>query len=421
MLNGEKLLACMETFAVGKKELQEIAAAFRYDMECALQGKEFSSLRLFPSFLPLPTGKEQGKYAALDFGGTSIKASLLELDGKGGCQVKKSCSRLLHDGEGYDYSGGETTAEELFDFLAAIIAELLEGNQQEQVLLGHTFSYAVEQKDCTDGRLLRWAKEIAVKGVEGELVNELLTKALRRAGYENVKPCVILNDTVAALLAAAYGQPETKIASIYATGFNICCFEPQPGEQPPQIINLEAGNFLKLAPNKYDNLVDEHSEQPGRQRLEKMVSGRYLGELYLEALTDILGFRPKRKISSEDLAAIIETGGQEILAAAAGQNLTAEEYDGLQKLAAAVVRRSARLVAASYAGVLWHLGGKGKVQPQNIAIDGSVYEKMPLIEVNLQMALKEILGEEAEGITLSLVKGGSAAGAAIAAAMTRAE
>ena len=55
------------------------------------------------------------------------------------------------------------------------------------------------------------------------------------------------------------------------------------------VINMESGGFNRLPFSKYDDAIDACSEQPGAQRLEKMVSGRYLGMLYGSALADLLG------------------------------------------------------------------------------------------------------------------------------------
>ena len=82
-----------------------------------------------------------------------------------------------------------------------------------------------------------------------------------------------------------------------------------------------------------------------------------------------------------------------------------------------MVVRSARLVTASYVGIIWHRTGAGKINRQHIAVDGSVYEKMPLVKENINKALNELLGEEAAKVDTILDNGGSGLGAAIAAAM----
>ena len=91
----------------------------------------------------------------------------------------------------------------------------------------------------------------------------------------------------------------------------------------------------------------------------------------------------------------------------------------VQELAGALVVRSARLVTATFVGIIWQLAGSDKVQKQHIAIDGSVYEKMPLAKENIMRALSELLGEEAAVVDTVLENGGSGLGAAIAAAMSQ--
>ena len=192
------------------------------------------------------------------------------------------------------------------------------------------------------------------------------------------------------------------------------------------ILNLESGGFMKLIPNRLDQEFDQNSEKPGEQRLEKMVSGRYMGELFGMALAELLqekgrsyGFTSidMSNIILDDSAARSKTA--EIVAAKTGHALDKTDCEMVQQLAQTLVIRSARLVTASYVGIIWQLAGSGKPQKQHIAIDGSVYEKMPLAKENILRALSELLGEEAADIDTVLENGGSGLGAAIAAAMSQ--
>ena len=98
---------------------------------------------------------------------------------------------------------------------------------------------------------------------------------------------------------------------------------------------------------------------------------------------------------------------------------SAEAFEDGQELAAALVVRSARLVTATYVGIIWQLAGDEAIKKQHIAIDGSVYEKMPLAKENIMRALSELLGESAPLVDTVLENGGSGLGAAIAAAMSQ--
>ena len=414
-------------FTVDGSRLREIAADFRYDLQKGLENPAESSLRMLKSYVGLPTGAETGEYLALDFGGTNVRVLRIRLEGDGKFEVVRKVAKPLKVEGIYDFIGEGSTAEQMFDFIAGLVDEAVDGDHSTKYLLGHTFSFPSEQTNLYNAKLIIWTKEFATSGVEGQVVNDLLKAALHRQGLDNVEPTAVINDTVAVLLAAAYKQPDVYIGSIYATGHNTCYLEPYADSaEQPMILNLESGGFMKLIPNRLDQEFDQNSEKPGEQRLEKMVSGRYMGELFGMALAELLqekgrsyGFTSidMSNIILDDSAARSKTA--EIVAAKTGHTLDKEDCEMVQQLAQALVIRSARLVTASYVGIIWQLAGSGKPQKQHIAIDGSVYEKMPLAKENILRALSELLGEEAADIDTVLENGGSGLGAAIAAAMSQ--
>ena len=277
-INEAQLKSIIDELTLDKEQLKEVASAMRFDMELALQGRE-SSMSMLCSYIGMPTGQEKGEFLALDFGGTNLRAELVSL--KGDCQyeiVKMVAKPLVT--EEYNLINGSASAEKVFDFIADMFAELLEGAENKTYYLGHTFSFPSQQTDIYNARLLVWTKEFAIPGVEGEVVNDLLQAAFDRKGLSNIKVVAVINDTVAELLTAGYQYPDTQIGCIYATGSNNCYMERTADVgRPAAIINMESGSFNKLAPSQWDNKLDEASEKPGRQRLEKMVSGRYMGEL----------------------------------------------------------------------------------------------------------------------------------------------
>ena len=141
----------------------------------------------------------------------------------------------------------------------------------KKYLLGHTFSFPSSQTNIYNARLIIWTKEFATKGVEGEVVNDLLKSSFQLVkNLTNVEPTAVINDTVAVLLAAAYKLGNVNIGSIYATGHNTCYYETFTGMgKLAMVINMESGGFNKLAINKYDYKLDMESEKPYEQRLEK--------------------------------------------------------------------------------------------------------------------------------------------------------
>ena len=411
----------IKEFTVSTDELREIAADFRYDLRKGLKDPAESSLRMLKSYVGLPDGNETGEYLALDFGGTNVRVLRIRLEGNGKFEVLKKVAKPLKVAGVYDFIGEGSTAEQMFDFIAGLVDEAVDGNHETKYFLGHTFSFPSEQSDLYNAKLIIWTKEFATAGVEGKVVNDLLKEALERQGLNNVEPTAVINDTVAVLLAAAYKQPDVYIGSIYATGHNTCYLEPYADSaEEPMILNLESGGFSKLIPNRFDREFDKNSEKPGEQRLEKMVSGRYMGEIFGMALAELLNENGKKYgFTSIDMSND-KKEVKAIVAEKTGCNLDTADAELVQKFAAAMVVRSARLVTASYVGIIWQLAGEeGKALKQHIAIDGTVYEKMPLAKENIMRALSELLGENAGIVDTVLENGGSGLGAAIAAAMSQ--
>lgn len=410
----------MEELDISQEFITDVAGAFRWDLEQGLKKSEYSSLPMLPSFIGLPEGNEKGEYLAVDFGGTNVRASVVHLMGNSTFEVLHWVEKPLVTDE-YNLINSSASAEALFDFLAETVGEAVEGNKSREYFLGHTFSFGTTQKDINTAKLIKWAKEFAVPGVEGEDVNALLQKALIRKGFSNIKPVAILNDTVAVLLASAYNYPDTRIGCIYATGYNTCYMEVMPDVgRPACIINMESGAFSKMIPSKWDLELDRASEQPGRQRLEKMVSGKYIGELFSRLTKELLDLPQKPSFSTVDMSAIMENSSEAVKIFVDTLGNVAEDEEIIEKLrnlAKAITIRSARIVAASWAGTLWHIAGSGRVEPQHIAVDGSLFQHMPYVQENVRRALYEIMGDEAGGLEPVLVKDGSSIGAAIAAAV----
>jgi hexokinase len=397
-----------------------------------LAGKP-SSLKMLPSFMGIPSGLEQGTVVAVDFGGTNVRLLLIALNGAGQAAIiEKQIFPLKNKDEKYDYTAASVSGMQLFDFIAEKIAEIAPPSG-DVYLMGHTFSFPCRQYDVNKAELISWTKEFKTAGVEGKNVGELMQAALDRKGLAHIRAQAIINDTTGTLLTAAYTDNATTIGAICGTGHNSCYLEPNhPLTQQPMIVNMESGNFDQIPQTSYDAWLDDSSEKPGEQRLEKIASGRYLGEIVRLIVSDLLregslAGAPERlqtpySLTAEDISAMLADQTQDLEAVAGiaatcwGMGkLEANERAALKTIAGLVVRRSACLVAATWAGVLY------KIDPalsrhHTIAVDGSLYEKMPGYAEALAQAMKDILGVGSNQVTIRLSKDGSGIGAAIAAA-----
>lgn len=434
-------------FALSGETIRNIASLFQEHMKRGLSGQA-GSLKMLPSYLGTPTGRETGVFLALDFGGSNVRASLVELKGQGRFEEFSKVVRPLSDSvSGRDYRAESVTAGELFDFLAGIIHEVLrkqdspvhEAHLAKAYLnpgiisgmtlplpLGMAFSFPYRQQRIDQGILLHWDKEVKTSGVAGQDVGALLTAALARRGLGTlVQPAAIINDTTATFLTAAYQDPSVDIAAIIGTGHNTCYLEPQaPGFDFPVIINTESGNFSEAPATVYDHRLDRESDNPGAQKFEKMLSGKYLGELYRLIVRDLAsrsvpGFSerdsrrtPPYSISGKDLSQILT----------AAKSLDAGTEANSPQPAALVARiltkRSARLAAAGVIGIIHHLDPYFE-HKHTVALDGSLYQGMPGYAQELSAALGEGLGKQTDRVTVRLSPGGSLTGAAVAAALVK--
>jgi hexokinase len=380
-------------------------------------------------------------FLSVDFGGTNVRISLISLQGNGRITIiRKKAAPLRDPGGRYDYTSDVATGRELFYFLAEQIADFVKPG--ETFYLGHTFSFPTEMHSLNKAVLIGWTKEFKTRMAEGRDVNLLMKEALIEHGLDSVKPVAVTNDTVATLLAAAYSDSHADIGSICGTGHNTCYLEQQPARLPgPMIINIESGNFDGLPVNVYDQRLDLHSEKTGEQVLEKMVSGRYLGELMRLVILDLVQeghlFEGKinrisgfpfnaNSLSTEHISLILGdestdlTGTAEWLKGSKGiSDPSLKETSVLKNIASLLLIRSARLAAATYIGILQHLDPLLET-PHTIAVDGSLYDKMPGFASSLRAALDEVLKDRAGQVTIKFIKDGSGMGAAVAAAMAAA-
>ena len=152
--------------------------------------------------------------------------------------------------------------------------------------------------------LQRWTKGFDIPGVEGHDVAAQLRGAIAEQGIPVELVCVV-NDTVGALVASAYGDAETVVGAIFGTGCNAAYMarvaaigklrgeDGDGGEKGDgkMAINCEYGAFdphLAVLPQTaFDRQIDAESPRPGQQLFEKMSAGLYLGEIYRLVLLDL--------------------------------------------------------------------------------------------------------------------------------------
>jgi hexokinase len=387
--------------------LRRIAGHFAEEAEAGMN-KNSSSLQMLPTFVDRASGSEKGNYLALDFGGTHVRVAQVSLEGNGVGSVSKllRCPLKSNDGA-YDYTKN-VDVEELFSFLAEQVVKIAD---DQPWILGHSFSFASRQRSLSQAYLTGWTKEINVLGVAGQEIGELLSTALQKKKKDNIRPVAVINDTTATFLATSYVSKNTTIGSVCGTGHNTCYWQSGKAGEPGMAYNTEAGGFDKLSFTAWDAAIDQSSGTPGRQRLEKMVAGRYIGEvvrLILREVPNTCGDLSSDEISAETMAIWLDKNCK-----------LNEETDGMKArraIAEIVVERAAALVAATFAGML-QMGDPARERPHVIGMNGSLFEKMPGFVNGIEKTLARVFGWSPALLKMTTVNEATLVGAAIAAAM----
>jgi len=415
-------------FYISPSELKRIIKDFHSEMSKGLAGKK-SSLKMLPAYVDRPSGNEKGKFIAIDLGGTNLRVLELGLKGAGRLEILREKKLVL----GEKIIAG--TARELFDFIADCVKDLIQsggGDKKGTDGLGFTFSFPIKQTGIASGILIHWTKEFSAKGVVGKDVVKLLNQALERKGLGGIKVSALANDTVGTLVSRSYKDRYCDIGVILGTGTNACYREKvsritkwrgKAGRTAHMIINMEWGNFNLLRQSPYDIQLDNASENRGDQILEKMVSGKYLGEISRLILKDLI--KRKMLFKTEYMShiqgdhSVDLSQAKEILGKLGLSKTTLEDRMLVKQICNLVSTRGARIAAAAMAGVVTRID-PCLLKQHTLAVDGSVFEKYSGFAKNIKAGLREIFGNKAVKIKMALTKDGSGKGSAIVAALGRA-
>jgi len=149
---NEYMKGIRRELSVSVSDMEKISNDFIAEMRAGLEGRT-SSLKMLPSYIGKPTGKEKGSVVAIDFGGTNVRILQADLDGSGKITVNAKNKFPLVDPDGkYNYTAKEATGEQLFDYIAEHVGEIsIKGVENS---LGHTFSFPCKQNGINSAELI---------------------------------------------------------------------------------------------------------------------------------------------------------------------------------------------------------------------------------------------------------------------------
>jgi Hexokinase len=385
-----------------------------------------SSLRMIPTYIEADNKfKVDLPVLAIDAGGTNFRAALVKVSSSGKLEITDVLNNKMPGLE------GEISKEEFFNTIAQYVRPLAEKTDR----IGFCFSYPSEILPNKDGRLIYFCKEVQAPGVVGQLIGKNLLDAL---GMPE-KQIVLLNDTVATLLAgksaSIRNDYDSFIGYILGTGTNTCYIENNPNilknrsldSSKSQIINIESGNFSLAPRTDLDHQFDSATTNPGSHTFEKMISGGYFGPLCLLTLKTAAkegvftsdtasGILALQELSSEEVNIFIADPKSGSSTLSSFMKDTADTESCLN-IVNCLLDRAALLVAGNLAAVVLKTNkGKTKERPILVTVEGSFYYKLDNLRTQIDRYFRAYLsGDRERFVEFIEVKQSSLVGAALAA------
>jgi hexokinase len=385
-------------------DIETNTEAFLAEMQKGLAGRK-STLDMIPTYIEVgaevPTNK---RVIVADAGGTNFRVATVYFDDQ-----KKPVIEGLHL---FRMPGvqQEIGKDEFFKIMAGYFKDVVNAGKN----IGFCFSYAAEILPNKDGRLIRFSKEVKARDVVGQLIGENLNRALAAMGAGGDKHIVLLNDTVATLLAGVGYKNKpfgSYIGFILGTGTNTCYIETNSNVKKnkdldpskSQIINTESGGFGKISRGKIDVAFDKSTVNPGVHKLEKMISGAYLGPVCLRTIhkacvenmfsTAVAGeLWQMSELETKDMNEFMQYPyGKNPLANAckAGNE---EDVLKLYYIADRLTERAAKLTAINLSAMAIKSGqGTDPTKPICIVAEGTTFYQMKTLKSRVEFYLKQYL------------------------------
>jgi hexokinase len=392
----------------GDISMRKTCGVFLREMDKGLAGGK-SSLAMLPTYIETRRAVPLNKpVIVMDAGGTNFRVATVTFRRRGEPEIA--------DFKVYPMPGiaSEVSSDNFFGTMAGYVSDIAGRSRN----VGFCFSYPIEMLPSKDGRVLYFSKEIKAPEVVGRMIGEGLGQALHRLGVPQKKHFVLLNDTVATLLAGraeSSGRTfDTYIGFILGTGTNTSYVErnanilkaPDLDSSKSQIINVESGGFRKAPRGEIDEAFDAASVSPGVNVFEKMISGAYLGPLCLataqvasgEGLfsTRVAGRLSGIAMTTKDISSFLsqpEGGGNSLSKALGGA--PEEDVTTMYCLVDALIERAAKLTAINLSAAALKSGkGHNPCRPVCIVAEGTTFYRLTSLRQKIEYYLKQYLVEQ---------------------------
>lgn len=414
--------------------IDSLSAEIVADMKAGLAKKNGGSQPMIVASDKIPKNLPANESViVIDAGGTNFRSCLVTFDQAGNHQISDLQKTVMPAVD------KELSKNEFYEAIATNLEHL----KNKAFKIAFCFSYAMEISKDGDGKVLNFSKEVKAPEVVGTYVGKELLTALQKKGWHSVQKIVLLNDTMAALLAGAASAEKGKkyssfIGLILGTGLNAAYIEyekipkiQENAENVPHIIVCESALFDKVSQSDFDKTLDEKSVTPGKSLLEKQCSGAYLGtvaqNMILSACADKIfsasfknAFAKTDVVTAFDIDSFLKAPFDDKTklgsSVAAG---TAEDAETLCVLLDVLYERSACIVTALLCACV-KKSGKGALasEPVCITANGTMFWKgFRLYEKILSKMKSEVAEKNARYYEIVSVENDITLGTAIAGIM----
>ncbi len=414
----------------GDISMEQLCGIFLDEMRAGLTGTK-SSLAMLPTYIETERQVPRNKpVIVMDAGGTNFRVATVCFKDQGEPEI--SAFRV------FPMPGikEEVGKDRFFGVMAGYIADIV--NKSESI--GFCFSYPIEMFPTKDGRVLYFSKEIKAPEVVGQMIGAGLNEAIGESTDADKKQIVLLNDTVATLLAGKADSTgrnfDSYIGFILGTGTNTSYVEQNKNiakardldPAKAQIINVESGGFGKAPRGTVDKQLDADSASPGVNVFEKMISGAYLGPMChatmrLAAEEGLLSKEGARKLtavretSTKEVSDFLsEPEGKSNPLAQALADAPHQDTAMLYYLIDALLERAAKMTAANLSSAAIKCEkGRDPSRPVCIVAEGTTFYHLMSLRQKVEYYLKQYL-VDGQGVYyhIATVENATLIGAAIA-------
>ena len=343
-------------FDLTNAQLIDIANSLTKKVVTGLQ-EDGTEIKCLPTYIRPKKVGIKGDATVFDLGGTNFRVATVSVGSES--KVTGSTERDITEMKNKGFS-----REDLFKAQAKTLAQL---NVPKDTPIGYCFSYPAKSLTDGDAELIKWTKGVSIPQMEGQPVGKPLLKYLNENSTSRFSTVKVVNDTITSLFAGLLNPGfDAYVGLIVGTGTNMATFFPS--EYIPKIramkdwsgvtpVNLESGNFYPPHLTVMDDEVDAKSDNKGNQRFEKAISGMYLGRVFRAAFPNE---KLDEALSAVDLTRMINNPSQ-----------YKKEF---VEVAYQIYERSARLVAASIAGLVKNLqAAVPSVKRVQVLAEGSLF------------------------------------------------